>query len=337
MLSHIMSHKKIDMFYRHISIVYKTLTPTKLFNFFKCSKSFLLKESNVNGYPCFLKIEPTSFCNLRCFGCRSGKLQDLVELPLGNMRFEVFKKICNDLGKYLFEISFYLWGEPLSNKNLPKMISYASDYNISSVISTNLHFMNNRIASDLINAGLDRMIVAIDGMRQETYSSVRIGGHFDKVISNLEEFMATRSRLHSITPTVEWQFVRTSINQHEVCFAKERARELGVDYFTVIPDWGKRSPNEHVLARARSKERKSRMKGCFWLWFAMAIQWDGAVYPCCHSAKKDHFRFSAHPSTSYLKTWNGEYYQSARSIFSKRYLEKKHDELETVCHKCPML
>lgn len=333
-----MSHKKIDIFYRHISLVYKTLTPTKLLNIYRSSKSFLLKNSHVWGYPCFLKIEPTSFCNLKCFGCRSGKPEDLVELSLGQMDFETFKHICNDLGKYLIEISFYLWGEPLLNKSLPRMISYASDLNISSVISTNLHFMNNRIASDLIKARLDRMIVAIDGMTQETYSSVRIGGHFDKVISNLEEFMATKSRLHSITPTVEWQFVRTSLNEHEVSLAKKRACELGVDYFTVIPDWGKRSPNEHVLARARSKERKSRMKGCFWLWFAMAIQWDGAVYPCCHSAKKNRFRFSAQPRTSYLDVWNGEYYQSARSIFNKRYQEKeKHDAVKTVCHKCPML
>ena len=57
-----------------------------------------------------------------------------MEFPSGNLSPENFKIIIEKMSKYLLEIVFYIWGEPLMNKKLPELIRIAHDYNISVII-----------------------------------------------------------------------------------------------------------------------------------------------------------------------------------------------------------
>lgn len=323
----------IDKLKRHLMVFIPRLNFVRLFNLILCVMGFLLKSTTARGKPAFLKIEPSSVCNLKCLGCRQGKSADLVDISHGNMTLETFEEILEQTGKYLVEISFYLWGEPLINKQLAQMIKLATDRNIASVVSTNLHFMNENVARALLDAGVTRIIIALDGMSPETYEAVRLGGDFNKAKRGLNTLASVKREKRSKYPTIEWQYIETSDNSKEIETAKKYAKEIGVDYFTILVDWARRADNtEHIVSRAKAKAKlKSR---CPWLWFAAAFQWNGDMFPCCHTAKKKKSVITATGHKRIIEAWNGPEYQSARLLF------KDQDEYvmpETPCHHCPLI
>jgi MoaA/NifB/PqqE/SkfB family radical SAM enzyme len=93
-------------------------------------------RSKIISKPYLLYVDPTSFCNLRCPFCETVMQTDSREKK--QLLVEDFDHILEHIGEYLFEISFFNWGEPLLNHNLPKMVKHAKQYDIFTKISTNM-------------------------------------------------------------------------------------------------------------------------------------------------------------------------------------------------------
>jgi len=121
-------------------------------------------------------IEPTNYCNLKCPLCPTGA--GLIRREKAAMSFEDFKKILDNLGNQIIHLRLWNWGEPLLNKELPKMIKYAKSKNIYVNTSTNSSFLNKENVRELTNSGLDHLIVSLDGASEETYSLYRKNGNF---------------------------------------------------------------------------------------------------------------------------------------------------------------
>ena len=175
---------------------YKTLkhvTLKKLLNIVLVVIQMILHREKLYGYPFMIKVEACNFCNLRCKYCYAHDFNN--PFPKGMMTYQTFQKIIDELGPYLFQVSLYLWGEPLINKEVPDMIAYASKRNIRVVISTNVHFIDKAVAEKLVMSGLDHAIVAIDGLTQETYEKVRIGGNLARALNNLQKLLTARRKL----------------------------------------------------------------------------------------------------------------------------------------------
>ena len=116
----------------------------------------------INTKPFFLYLDPTSYCNLECPFCPTGLRKS--DRPSTNMSLSIFKHIIDEIGFDLFHMSFYNWGEPLLNKDFVEMVKYLQQYYITSDVSTNLSFPLGRDkAKELINSGLDRITISVDG------------------------------------------------------------------------------------------------------------------------------------------------------------------------------
>lgn len=324
-----MSFGMIRKFNRHYRIQLRYLTFSKLVNLLKASKSYLLRETTISSKPCILKIESSSFCNLRCLGCRTDKSSEFVD---GTIPIERYKAIIDELQDSLLEVVLYLWGEPFINKNLVQMVRYATDKNIGSVISTNLHFMSEETAKGLIESKLDKIIICIDGMDQQTYERIRIGGDHAKVMENLHTLVNVRSELKSKQPMIEWQYVLTDFNAHQVPEAKELAKKLGVDEFTIMEDLSPRNFDE-ALKREKKRNKNILEKRCPWLWFATNIQWDGKIYPCCHYARNTNYSVGqVTDDVPFIQSFNSEQYIQSRRRFSKNPPEVRG---KNACYICP--
>lgn len=79
-------------------------------------------------------------------------------------------------GIIFYYVILWSWGEPLLNPEIYRMIKYCEERNILSVTSTNLNKFSRENARDLVESGLDALIIALDGIAEETYSKYRIGG-----------------------------------------------------------------------------------------------------------------------------------------------------------------
>ena len=148
--------------------------------------------------PYVIQIDPVNICNFRCIFCPSGDPELVKKKKKGFMDYKLYKKIIDDLMGFENNIRcIKLWkdGEPLLNSKISDMISYAKNANIADKIelTTNGSLLNESLSKQLINAGLDRIIISLEGLSEEDYKKhAQVDINFDDFINNIRFFFKNR-------------------------------------------------------------------------------------------------------------------------------------------------
>ncbi|GBD03183.1 Coenzyme PQQ synthesis protein E [bacterium HR19] len=325
--------KEFFISFVEIFIFNKYSNLTKLKNLIKALIAhFITKPERVNYYPTRIYVDPTNICNLKCPLCPTGR-KEFGRKP-GYMKFDDFKKLIDEIGKYLFQVDFYFWGEPLLNKEIFKMVNYAHQNKIRTRISTNFNF--DIEPEKIVESGLDELIVSLDGASDKTYSKYRVGGSFEKVISNIRKLQECKGKMGRANPRITWQFLVFAHNEHEIDKAKKMAKELGVRLrilpiraglgYDIILDHKEnrfKSWSSKKISRYKENgERKFKIKSCLFLWFQSFVNWDGSISPCCAAFyQKDDFGNAF--QNGFMSVWNGEKYRFARYIVKNKIKDYK--------------
>ncbi len=308
----------------------RCVTLPRLWNFvlvyFSYKLSSLLRRPVVWGMPYTLTIEPTNRCNLKCPECPSGN--GAMVRPLGMMDFEVFRSIVDETASNTFYLQLFFQGEPFINNRLMDMIRYARQKRVYTSVSTNAHFIRRETAEQLVDAGLDKLIVSIDGVTEESYRAYRIGGSLAKVHEALGSLLESRRSAKSAME-VTLQFLVTKQNESEIPALKEISRKYHATVaLKTIQVYSIESaelflPNDERYRRyyIRNGElhTKSAMRNrCVRLWERSVITWDGVAVPCCFD-KNAEYPLGNAIEDSFAGVWrNGAY-----SSFRKRILENR--------------
>jgi MoaA/NifB/PqqE/SkfB family radical SAM enzyme len=332
---------------RHLRSVVQHGTPRKLANLARVEYERLMRRVRVESSPYLLIIDPCNFCNLRCPLCPTG-LNDLGR-EQSMMSFDHFKHYIDPHVPYLFEAYLHNWGESLLNKDVFKMIDYAQSRNVGTNLSSNLVIASSEDLDNMIDSGLEYLVVSLDGASPETYSQYRIRGDWQRVVDNMAELIRRRNARGKTTPVVEWQFIVMKPNQHEVAKAEAMAKEIGVDLIRFIPvgmpfEFRNRKEvadtwfPDGVKGRKESDHTEQQYgqagkpSPCFYLYRSMVVNADGGVSPCCVVYKKNRdFAQLTDATIDVPSLWNNDKFQSARSLFSAEKLEKRRP---TVCDTC---
>ena len=139
------------------------------------------EEKDVLPFPPYLILEPTNVCNLQCPFCP----RDLTEKSrgLGFMEFDIYKKIIDEaIENNVYGVTLYMLGEPMLHSKIVDMINYAKQAGIPAVNLSTAATTNN--LDELLETELDDLILSIDGASKEMYEKMRVGGTFEKTISN---------------------------------------------------------------------------------------------------------------------------------------------------------
>ena len=175
------------------------LSLKKLLNSFKVWLSYHVSKNTKNassiGFPISMAIEPTTSCNLRCPECPSGLRQ--FTRPIGMLEPAFFKKTIDEVYKELIYLTFYFQGEPYLNPNFLDMVKYASEKGIYTSTSTNAHYLSKEQSKKTVESKLDRLIISIDGLTQETYENYRVHGNLEKVIAATKLLIAAKKEKKS--------------------------------------------------------------------------------------------------------------------------------------------
>ncbi len=315
-------------------------------NFLLANFNMLFKPSYVLSRPYILVIDPGNVCNLRCALCAVNNSQ--IKRPRELLTFSNFKKIIDELGKYLIYIDLYNWGEPFLNPDIFKMISYATSKKIQTNISSNLNHFNELTAQEVINSGLTNLIVSLDGASQETVEKYQRGSNFNKVIENIRLIIKKKKELGKENPYIIWRFIVFRHNEKEMEKAKVMAKDLGVDKIEFLPpkiDLGdapeklkeKIKDNKNFLPQnekynlydLNTFDLKNKNRVCHWPWELTSINPDGSVAPCCvfYDLK---FSFDNTLETPFSKIWNGKKYRLSRKIIRKKIKNNK----AVICGRC---
>ena len=315
-----------------------------LVTFFRRSGS-----AKVSAFPSALSIDVNNNCNLRCPFCVNKFRRESGEVA-GMMSFKRFKRLIDLLGPYLESINFGDKSEPTLNRDIYKMIGYASNkYNISCQLTTNFNRLSKEDARALINSGLAFINAGAEGVTQATYGKYRVGGNLARVSGNIRLVQKLKKAAGSERPDITIQYIVFKHNERDIPKAKKAAAKLGVK-LTLIPgaifdiggnykDWLPENPkySRYTIKNASGNGRKALkishkiLKAhCTQPWSFMAIDANGSVYTCCGEHDADYSagnifkdRFGA--------IWNGRMFRDARSYLAGK---KTSGKGAVPCRKC---
>ena len=291
---------KSIFFNRHWYIIKDYITLRKLINILRCIHAFKTNRKHVSSYPFYVKIETTDTCNLKCPGCHD----DTVERKNKFLNFSIYKELIDRLKNYLLEVSLYDQGEPLIDPLIIDYIKYANKNNIGTVVSSHfsMRLSHNKL-TNLINSGLDYLIVAIDGITQETYEKYRVGGNLDLALTNLRKILEIRNNMHSRKPFIEWQMIDFNFNKSQQNQARILAKQMGVDAFVLKTDgYSIKLPDTYV-----------RTHNCPIPWFSFAVECDGLVSACLRK-DDEHLYAGDLNKASIIEIWNSASFQRIRQL-----------------------
>ncbi len=126
--------------------------------------------------PFVVFVDPASACNFQCPFCPTGH-RDMIEETgrfQGVMKLDLFKKVIDEIGQFerpIKVLRMYKDGEPFLNKRLAEMIAYAKASGVVEYIdtTTNGSLITPERLGPVLEAGLDKINVSVDGMTNEQY------------------------------------------------------------------------------------------------------------------------------------------------------------------------
>ncbi|MBU4601268.1 radical SAM protein [Patescibacteria group bacterium] len=156
--------------------------------------------------PFIIFVDPSDLCNFRCKFCPSGDMALMKKIgrSLQVMNFELYKKIIDDICEFekpIKVLRLYKDGEPLLNPHFAEMVRYAKEKKCAERVdtTTNASLLNPKINLEIIEAGLDRINISIEGVNAEQYlefSNYTI--NFDKLVENIRHLYENRKNCEII-------------------------------------------------------------------------------------------------------------------------------------------
>jgi len=202
------------------------------------------------SHPVQVTVDPTNVCQLGCPGCvhsSNDSYRELFDWPPKALGVEVHDRFLKSMAPFAFATVLYSYGEPLLHRRFSDFVRSSKKYLLSTLTSTNLS-MPLDDPEDLVAAGLDRMVLSIDGTTQDTYERYRRSGNLELVFENVRKLVAAKKQLNTRSPYLVWQFLTFEHNAHQAREAILKARELGVDEIVIDSPFGVEADDPRIRA-----------------------------------------------------------------------------------------
>ena len=275
------------------------------------------KQFIARKFPIHLDIEATNRCNLKCTFC--DKLPYLKPEEFGDIDYNLYKRIVDEgVEKGLCSIKLSYRGEPLLHKRIADMVGYARKKGILDVyFNTNAMLLTESKSKALIDAGLNRISISVEGTDPDAFEQARIGAKFDRIKKNTERLLNIREKAGYNFPLVRMQTVALP----------------GIDLEEYASYWASYCDETAAIDYKEAVERDRKLVDPEWacpqLWQRMTIEWDGRIMPC----NNDDYRLLSPGSVkdnSAEKCWSASVVELARELHR---LGRSHEV--DACNGCP--
>ncbi len=169
-------------------------------------------------------VEPTNACNLSCRTCIRHSWQD----ETGFMAMGTYSRLIEGLRtvETVESVSFWGFGEPLMHPRIVAMVALAKELGVKTQMITNALLLDAHMSEQLVSAGLDSIVVSIDGASVETHADVRPGADLQQVRHNVDQLRKIRDLAGSSGPEIGLEFVLMRRNVRELRHLMRLARSL---------------------------------------------------------------------------------------------------------------
>jgi len=169
-------------------------------------------------------VEPTTRCNLHCPTCMRRSWDE----PAADMTMAIYGRLLEDLRRIGTVRSVAYWGigEPLVHPHLVEMIGSAHTLGLETELITNAQLLDACVARGLVEAGLDRIVVSVDGTSTAALSRIRPGAELETTKENVRLLRQARRERGVSTPEIAVEFVLMRSNLDQLRDLPSLAREL---------------------------------------------------------------------------------------------------------------
>lgn len=176
------------------------------------------------AHPWAMYLELTNRCNFKCKFCPES-IEDYAEKVGGItvLDFPKFRKICSDILEIgrLKVLRFYMLGEPFLHKELPEMVAYAKEQNVSDRIevTSNGSAITPSNAERIINSNLDYLRISIYGMNPEGHKAITQSPVTPQLIrKNVATLWQLRKEMGRQTPFIYVKMIKPTEAEEERLF-----------------------------------------------------------------------------------------------------------------------
>ena len=203
--------------------------------------------------PLWAQISISDVCNYRCIMCwdhpaKPEEIHRVTGVPRDELKsreaclpqytntimtMETFRDAVDGLtGMGTAKIDIIGHGEPLLNPRVLEMVAYVKSKNILCALITNGSKLDHRIASGLVEAGLDKLIISLNTARPETYPLIHVtakASSFSKIVDEIDFLVQEKRRHPRANLKVTLSFILSRLNFGEVEEMVSLSTRLGVD------------------------------------------------------------------------------------------------------------
>jgi len=266
--------------------------------------SKIFQKIKVYNLPLAIHIETSSKCNLSCLFCDRG--QGHIDRPSAIMTLTDFQKIITKLPKSIYWITLYFQGEPLLDDTIIDKIKYLRTNNYFVEISTNAQNINKQMATALIESGLNRIIISMDGISQKTYEKYRINGKINKVFEAISNLLESKKKLNKKNPKIIIQYIVFKHNESEIYQFKKMMKKLDVtiriknaqledDAIDYLPN--NKKYRRYKINNDKLQLNKSLPKPCYRLWKEIIFLQNAQIAICCQDKNGELINETWHKKT----------------------------------------
>lgn len=259
------------------------------------------------------------------------------------MDLDLYQALLRETGDYLLGVFLWAWGEPLLHPRFPDFVRIAREHNVLPLLSTNGQNLDqDRVVEGLLQHPPEHLIVALDGISDETNTKYRVGARLEPALNGVRRLAGLRRERGLTRPRIHMRYIAMNHNAHELPFLEDFARRHHFDYLairglSIIPDKDEtahaRMIPEDGSMRAYAYRSGQRMKRndylCQHAFAFPTVLADGTVVVCDQdfNGSRAYGRFGGH--ASFRDIWFSD--QAARV---RRESRDRRDE-SPFCGMCP--
>lgn len=298
----------------------------------KDEKDIIVKQSRDSAYfqavdplsrgaiaaqdPVCLYLEVSNECNLACKTCpiTYGKVEEPAALSL-----EQVKNLVSEFPT-VKRVVLHGVGEPLLNRELPKIIAWLKESGIYVLFNSNGTLINKRWREALVESGLDEIRLSLDAATPETFARVRGKPLFDVIIRNIKGLMALKTERRSLTPLVSLWLTGLRETLRELPDFIRLAHSLGIDrvYLQRLVYWDGTDKDqmarpEQSLFDSLREEEEGTIRSAEELAHALGVSFEasGAITPSASLLREN----GKQPWSACMRPWTLMYISARGSAF----------------------
>jgi len=281
---------------------------------------YLRRKSTLHALPVEYIVETTAKCNLYCPMCP----RETYKQPKEDMTEAIFARLVEESSRSAEHMMLIGLGEPFMDRQIFDRIEYCARHNISTLLSTNGTFFDEKTCARLLDTPLEHITLSFDGATKESYEYYRKGAKFEKVRDNFVRFARMKQERGSKVQVVV-QMVRMQRNAGEVDdFIRFWSAVPGVDQVRIKED------ETNLLQPEAAHAAQDWTHPCHYLWRGpMYVKHNGDVYPCCQSYMLDGRPVGNVGAQPLPEIWNSEEMQRMRKL----HVEGRAGEI-AICSRC---